>query len=371
MKTIFAIIITWVAMTLSAFGQPDKYTRGLMNTPFIAFEETPITFRDKTAPALGILISAEEDSYAKEWRNWLKSKFGVECKKVSGFYSSQLSLFSEWSADSLVLHYNIDKDGDATRLWVILDKKGTYLNTATHPDEMLKIKSSLTTHIKDFYIKYYDEKIADLQKYYDTQLHDLEKANKKHEKLQGEVKSNQQTIEKNNNKLRDEDPDIAESDNKIKMHNSELQNRQKAAEQVQKEVDAQQQLITTKETEYNRLNAAGALNTRDGEKVIKELEKLRGKMEKLRDKQTDTANEVTKAENNIIEEERNKTKLEAKKEDYRKDINDHESKIKDLEREISRNESDIKDEKKQAEDALADLEKLKAAKLGVTGVEAK
>jgi predicted nucleic acid-binding Zn-ribbon protein len=371
MKKIFAITAALWALTFGSFAQPDKYTLALMNTPFIAFEDGTISFRDKTAPATGILISAEEDSYAKEWRTWLKGKFGVECKKISGFYSSPLSVFAEWTTDSLFLHYKIDKDGDATRLWVILDKKGAYLSQSTHPDEMLKLKSSLTTHVKDFYVKYYDEKITDQQKYYDVQVHDLEKANKKLEKLRGELKSNKESVDKYNNKLRESDSSINESEGKIKLSNSELQNRQKAAEQAQKEVDAQQKLITTKETEYNKLNAAGALNTKEGERVIKDLEKLRSKMEKLRDKQTNTVEEVTKAENDIIEEERSKSKLEARKDDYRREISDHEAKIKDLDRDISNVESTIKDEQLQAEAARADLEKLKAAKLGVTGLEAK
>lgn len=354
-----------------AIAQPDVYSRALMNTPFIVFEESPVSFRDRTAPASTVLITADEGSYNKEWKNWLKTRYGMECKKVSGFYSSPLSLISEWTSDSLIVHYKVDKDGDATRLTLILEKKGMFLSNSTNSEEIMKMRASVSTQAKDFYIKYYDEKIADHQKFYDTQVNDLEKLNKKHEKLHGEVKNNQAIIDKNNDKLRDADSAINESESKIKLSNSELQNRQKAAEQAQKEVDAQQKLISTKEVEYNKLNASGSLNTKEGERVIKDLEKLRGKMEKLRDKQTDTAEEVTEAENDIIEEERNKTKLEGRKEDYRRDISDHESKIKDLEREISNNESAIKDEQQQVEVARAELEKLKAAKLGVTGVEAK
>jgi predicted nucleic acid-binding Zn-ribbon protein len=371
MKNLFLVITAAFLGFHGAFAQLEMYARALMNTPFIAFEESQLSFRDKTAPASGLLITADEDSYNKELKNWLKVNYGIECKKISGFYSSPQSLISEWSADSLVVHYKVDKDGDATRLWVILEKKAVFLSQATNPEEIMKMKASLTTHIKGFYVKYYDEKIADAQKYYDIQIHDLEKLNKKHEKLQGEVKNNKATIDKNNNKLRDADSAINESDSKIKLSNSELQNRQKASDQAQKEVDDQQKLISTKESEYNKLNAAGSLNTREGERVIKDLEKLRGKMEKLRDKQTDTAEEVTKVENDIIEEERNKTKLDGKKEEYRREMSDHESKIKDLEGEISKNESDTKDEQQQVEAALADLEKLKTAKMGVTGIDSK
>jgi hypothetical protein len=371
MKNTLLFILACGFSALMMKAQPDHVTRALMNTPFIAFEEVPLSFRDKTAPATGILITSDQDSYAKEWKNWLKTKYGLECKKVSGFYSSPQVLISEWSSDSLFLHYKIDKDGDAARLWVILEKKGVFLSSATNADEIMKMKASLTTHIKDFYVRYYDEKISDQQRYYDLQVNDLDKLNRKHEKLHAEIKSNKETVAKYEDKIRDSESAISESESKVKLSNAELQNYQKAEEQAQKEVDAQQKLISEKEALYNKLNASGSLNTKDGERVIKDLEKLRSKMEKLREKQSDAAEDVTKAENAIIEEERNKTKLEGRKEDYRREINDHESKIKDLEREISHNESAIKDEQKQVEEALADLEKLKSAKLGVTGIEAK
>ena len=371
MKKLLLFVVLTALYAPSFYAQPDKYALALMNTPFIVFEEIPVTFREKTANSISILVTADQDSYSKDWKSWLKSRYMLEGKKDMGFYSCSETLIGEWSPDSLKVHFKIDKDGDASRLWLVLEKKGEILNSQSHGDVLSQVKIAIGTQVKDFYIKYYDEKIADQQKYYDLQTHDLEKLNKKHEKLQGEIKSKKESIEKNKDRIRDTESQINEKEGLVKTLNAELQNNQKAAEQAQKEVDAQTKLIKDKEVEYNKLNAAGALNSKEGERVIKDLEKFRSKMEKLNERVLDTSEDVTKSENKIIDEEKNKTKLESKLEEYRRNNNKLEEEISDLNREVENNDSSIRDEQKQVESALADLDKLKAAKLGVTGVTTK
>lgn len=366
MKSIF-LFFFFAAIQLVGFSQPDKYAKALMNAPYISFEERTISFKDGAQPAMVILVMAPESDYLKDWKNWLKSKYAIEGKKNSSYYSSVGIQVNEWSADTINFHYFTDKEGDAVRLSILVDRKGVFYSEKEHGDVTSKIKQSVSTQVKEFYIKYYDEKISDQQKFYDTQINDLAKLNKKRDKLNGDVESHNKTISKTEDQIRDVNSRANASDGNIKSLNSQLQHDQNVAEQAQKEVDAQQKLIVTRETDYNKLNAAGSLNSREGEKVIKDLEKLRSKQEKLQSTLSKANETTTKSENAILKEEQNKTKILAKLEDLKnaKDKSTHE--LNDLKRELDKNESDLKDEQKEIDAAKLDMDNLKAAKEKLIG----
>lgn len=99
---------------------------------------------------------------------------------------------------------------------------------------------------------------------------------------------------------------VSESESKIKSLNAQLQQDQKASDQAQKRSRGAIEVGERKEVEYNRLNAAGALNSKEGERVIKDLEKLRSKMDKLQENVTKTTETVTKSKTMFLK--KNKTK---------------------------------------------------------------
>lgn len=366
-KHLFQFI--FLTASLVCFGQPDKYAMALMNTPFIAFEAQTVTFRDAPQPAIVILVTADEDAYSKDLKNWLKTRYKIEAKKNSGYNSAVNVIVSEWTPDSINVHYKTDKDGDATKLILLIESKGTFFSELNQSEIISKVKIALASQVRDFYVKYYDKKIEDQQSHYDRQASDLEKLNKKKTKLGDSIKSEKNSIEKNNDKSRSFKSAISASDGKIKSLNSQLQLDQKTTEQAQKEVDAQQKVINQKEVEYNKLNATGELDSKEGVKIIKELEKLRGKQEKLTQKLTNSQSASTKTENTILKEEQTKTKAEAGVESMKQDSDKHESEIRDLERNVSNNEDDIKSKQLLLDVARADLEKLKAAKTILVGAK--
>lgn len=351
-------IIAGVAM----LAQPDKYALSLMNAPFIAFEEKQISFQDKSQPALSILISADEDVYAKDFRNWMKGTMMTEAKKNSGFYSILGSVIPTWSADSMNYHFKVTADGNACRLYFLGEKKGQFISDATDHDVLEKMKSSISGQVRDFYNRYYDEKINDQQKFYDAQISDLEKLQRRKEKLSGQLSDNQNNVTRATKSMEETNLKISESESKVKSLNAQLQQDQKASDQAQKEAEAQLKLIKEKEVEYNRLNAAGALNSKDGERVIRDLEKLRSKMDDLQENVTETTEAVTKSENNILKEEQNKTKVESRLSELKNDRDKYEHEIKNIKADLETNEKEIKDEQLQIASALSDLDKLKLAK---------
>ncbi len=363
----YLLLLFFTLSQIVGFSQPDKYAKALMNAPYISFEERTISFKDGVQPALVSLVMAQESDYLKDFKNWLKSKYAIEGKKNSSHYSAIGILVNEWSADTLNFHYFTDKEGDAVRLSILVDRKGVYYSEKEHGDVISNIKQSVSAQVKEFYIKYYDEKISDQQKFYDTQINDLAKLNKKRDKLNADVESHNKTITKTEEQMRDVNSSANASDGNIKSLNSQLQQDQNMAEQARKELDAQQKLIATRESDYNKLNAAGSLNSREGEKVIKDLEKLRSKQEKLQSTLSKANETTTKSENAILKEEQNKTKILAKLEDLKNTKDKNTQELNDLKRELEKNESDLKDEQMEIDAAKLDMDNLKLAKEKLIG----
>lgn len=368
MKTLSSIVFL-ICLSIFGVAQPDKYATALMNAPFIAFEEQQINFRESVQPSLSILITSEESGYVKNWKNWLKTKYLIEAKKNAGFYSAVGILISEWSMDTINFHYKTDKDGDAVRLNILIERKGEFFSEKNHPEELAKVKAAVEIQVKEFYIKYYDEKIADQQKFYNLQVGDLEKLMKKKDKINGSIQDHNNTIAKTEDAMRGTNNEILESEGKIKSLDAQLQQDQKAEAQAKKEVDAQQKLIADKEVEYNKMNAAGSLYTKEGEKLIKELEKFNGKQEKLLATLTKAQEGTTKTENAILKEGQVKTKLTAKLGELKNSKDKNNSDVSALKSDLEKNEGDAKDEQKQIDAALVDLEKLKSAKGKLTEVK--
>ena len=363
MKATFTVLL--ISLALHGVSQPDKYATALMTTPVIAIDQHQVSFKDGTQPALTAFIAAQESEYEKNFKSWLKSNYMIEAKKASGFYSAYGVVIGAWSPDTMNLHFKTDRDGDGTKLFLLLEQKGTFISEQTHPEIFSKEKNAIAQQLKDFYIRYYDSQITDQQKHYDNQVGDLDKLRKKQERLNGELNENGADVLQANANIRSADIAISQSDTKIKMLGQEKENNKKGVDQAKKEVDAQALLIRTKETEYNRLNVAGALNTKDGQQVMNDLEKLKSKQEKLQGTLTKANATLTKSENSVLKEEKNKTSLETRLNDARSALDKLNSKSDSLKSDITQNEQLMKSEQAQLETARLDLDRLKTAKSGL------
>lgn len=346
----------------------DKQTESLMTAPSLAFEQHQYNIGTASVNAMTVKVNASTDEYTKDWKEYLKSNLAIEGKKNSGFLSSQRILIPQWSTDSMTVHYKTERDGDYTRLIVAAEQKGTYVTEENNPELVAKIKASVTTQIKSFYVKYYDQHIAEQQKYYDGQVSDMEKLRKKQEKVNSKLESNNKSKQKTENNIRDANSEANKKDGDIKSLNSQLQNNKSAVVQAQKEVDAQTTLITAKEGEYNRLNYSGSLNSKEGEKVIKELGKLRKKQEKLQGTLTKASSNLTKTENAILKAEQGKSKQEAKVNDLQSDSDSFDSKNSNLKSDLQNLQKDMKDKQESIDAARANLDKLKLAKDGISAL---
>jgi len=367
MKNLLLIAALCIPTLLSA-QRLDKQTERLMTSPSLTYEQHQYNIGTATANATTVKINADTDEYTKDWKNYLESNFTIEGKKNNGFLSTQRMVIPQWSTDSMTFHYKTERDGDYTRLIVAAEQKGVYVTSENNPELSSKIKASVTTQIKSFYVKYYDKHIAEQQKYFDGQVSDLEKLRKKQEKLNSKLESNNKSKQKTENNIREANSEANKKDGDIKSLNSQLQNNKNAVTQAQKEVDAQASLITTKEGEYNRLNYSGSLNTKEGEKVIKELGKLRTKQEKLQSNLTKASSNLTKTENAILKAEQGKSKQEAKLNELQSDSDSFDSKNSNLKSDLQVLQKDMKDKQDLIDAARNNLDKLKSAKDGISSL---
>lgn len=365
MKKLFLIAVCLIPASLFA-QRLNKRTESLMTAPTLTYEQHQYTIGTSTAIAMTVKVNADLDEYTKDFKDYLKTNIAIEGKKNSGFISTQKMVIPQWSTDSMTFHYKTERDGDYTRLIVAAEQKGAFITPENNPELVSKIKASTTTQIKSFYVKYYEQHVADQQKYYDGQVSDMEKLRKKQEKLNSKLESNNKSKQKTENNIREANSEANKKDGDIKSLNSELQNNKSAVAQAQKEVDAQATLIATKEGEYNRLNYSGSLNSKEGEKVIKELGKLRKKQEKLQGNLTKANSNLTKTENGILKAEQGKSKQEAKLTDLQSDSDSYDSKNSNLKSDLQNLQKEMKDKQDLIDVARTNLDKLKLAKDGVS-----
>ncbi len=359
-KFVFLFVFTFVSQLI--YAQPDRYATALMNIPFIVFEEQQINFRETVHPSIGILVTADMKDYSKDWKNWLKAQIGQDSRSTSGYYSAMNVIMSSVSPDSINIHYGLSKDGDAVRLNILVDKGGVFFSEKDHPELISKLKASVSGQVKSFYIKYYDEKIADQQKHYDKSLKEMSKLKKKQDKYASSLVKRNKNIDKAEDEMRSANSKVKDSEAKIKLLNAQLAVDDKGVEQALKEAYDHQQLISAREGDYNRLNSTGTLNSKEGSRVLKDLDKMRSKQEKLQANILKSKSVVTKTQQNILKEEGKKTQLLSMLESGKSKKEKNGSEISGLKNAQEKNENNMKDEQVILDAALADLDKLKSAK---------
>ncbi len=358
-------LLTICLSSFMTWAQPNKYAQSLMITPVVAFDAQQVTFNETSHPALTYIIHSDADDFLKDWKKMFETKYMIEGKRSSGYTACMGVRVANWSLDSLNLYYKTEKEADATRMYLMIEKGGKFLAETDDMEMFAKVKVTLKQHAKDFYLKQYEMHIADQQKQYDGQVKDMEKLRKQEEKFNKIIADHNSSKAKADENIRETNAKLAESRNEIRTHNTALELNKKAVVQAEKEVSTQNELIKAKEVEYTQLNNSGSLNTKSGKKVMKELEKGRAKMEKLRATLTDAGSEQTKTENEIIKAEQGEAKLQSKMTEMNAAVDKHDAEINASKAELDKTAQDIKDKQRLIDEAKNLLDKLQAAKAGL------
>ncbi|MFM9984921.1 MAG: hypothetical protein ACKVOK_06775, partial [Flavobacteriales bacterium] len=110
--------------TILTLAQVDKYGEALMNTPSVVYETQQVTYNGQSRPALTYGVISSSEDYFKDWKKFFDTRFMIEGKKSSGFTTYSNVLIGEWSADTITVHFKTDKDADACRHFIMIEKKG-------------------------------------------------------------------------------------------------------------------------------------------------------------------------------------------------------------------------------------------------------
>jgi hypothetical protein len=69
----------------------------------------------------------------------------IEERKSSSFTTYSNVLIGEWLADTITVHFKTDKDANACRHFIMIEKKGVFVSEADDADLFLKVKSTAKT----------------------------------------------------------------------------------------------------------------------------------------------------------------------------------------------------------------------------------
>lgn len=365
MKQFLSLFSALIITSTPLLAQNDVVINSLTSTPIIDVQEQQVDFRKEVKPALSSVIVADEDNYLKDWKTYMSTHHAVESKKGSGYMEARMVMIPSWYSDSINVFHKVEKDGDFIRMTLLVECRGTFLSSASHPEAIAAIKTTLTTQIKEFYIKYYDKVTASQQKEYERQLKDHEKLIAAGARLVKEVENAKSSISKAESSISSLKSDISSSENKQKSLENEVSTTKNELDRVKKDLEMNNSQIVAKQKEYDQLNAAGDLDTKKAEKVMKELEKLRGNQEDQQEDVTSLNEDLSKKEQDIIEQKEARNKFESRIREQENSIEKSKGDIRDLEKEIESNTSELATKLSMVDASKEKLERLKTAKAGM------
>lgn len=348
-------------LNLSAFAQPDKITEALYTTPVVSVEERGVTFGSQTGMGLTSGVVASDADLEKFWKKYFKTSLAFGGKRNSGWYS-QSGIFSALATDSLLVAYKIEKSGDFAQLTTVVSKGGAILSKENGNGVVQKMEELVRKGIRDYYLGAYDGAIDSQQRYYARQQKEVASAKKEGERLARDKVKAQSDIEKLGNQIvasKTKTEDLKAD--KVAL-DKEVELKKREEEQAKNEIELKRIEIQDLEASYNQKMMANELTEKKAARMSEDIASAKEKLMKLEAKGIDRSEAISKVESkriavdrSIAEQESNLTKLENQKSKRSSDIESFKEKIE-------KNSDKVKEEELEAQSALNDLERLKAAK---------
>ncbi|MFZ4784354.1 MAG: hypothetical protein ACOYLH_02685 [Flavobacteriales bacterium] len=355
------LFVFFYLVSVIGYSQPDKQTEALFSTPIVNLQESAVTYAGQSGMGLTSSIMAEAGDLEKFWKKYFKSVLGFSGKRGSGWYS-QLGVFSSLSSDSLGVAFKIESSGDFAQLTTVVSRNGGLLSMENGQGVVQKMEELMRKGIHDFYLGAYDQAIDSQQRYYARQQKEVASAKKEGERLARDKAKAQSDVEKlgsqivaSKSKTEDLKADKVALDKEVEL-------KKREEEQAKKEIELKKTEIQDLETSYNQKMMANELSEKKAARMSEDIASAKEKLMKLEAKAIDRSEAISKVESkriavdrSIAEQESNLTKLENQKSKRTSDIESFKEKIE-------KNTDKVKEEETEAQSALNDLERLKAAK---------
>jgi len=368
MKSLWLLLFTLFGGVFSGlFAQSDAISQALLEAPRAAVISTEVMFENAPQRALSVDVISKEEDLSKFWKGWSKKSFGTEGKKSGGFYIVKPAMRAAWSTDTMALYFKTEKDGDFSKLIILIQRKGHYVNATDDADILPAIKSDIESAINTNYLSVMDKQIVALQREYDTQLKDVERAKKQGVKLRGRISNEAKAADKAKAREEASVKSLAKSQDNLKSLQLEKEQQEKESAQMDKEILEQEGRVRTKQLEYDGYNKTGNLNSKKAIRAQKELDKvsaLEAKQKAKRLKQTDA---IAKTDRSIIQLEGAIRKAETTRDENMRSHEEHNRKRSNFEENLKGSDQAVKDEETEVNSARANLERMKEARVKMSG----
>jgi hypothetical protein len=357
MKNLSYLILAFILVfSLESRSQSENQVReALMNSPKVNVEKSSEQFGTSVQEVYKADIFAEKKDYEKALTAFLKSRYLLKFRSTSGTHTANDVLVKEWSADSLNVSWRTEEVGDKVVL--------TFTATSKTGAPVAAVDASLRQQIRDFYLNYYNEIVAAMSKEEMTQKKDVSKA----ASLIGRIEKNIQTAEKTAEKERLAGDKAETLRQNLETKKESQQQELEKLETEKLEMVEQQQLIDAeisgKQLQHNELNREGNLETKEAQRVMKDLNKLKERSAKGKAEQIKKSEAIYKAKDAI-----SKTTTEARElEDTKKE---HISKEKSKRQEVDNLRSDLDKARKKKEEEEKEMTEVIKALEGIRKAQA-
>lgn len=355
MKKVSCLILVLLSLaSLQSRSQSEKQVReALMSSPKVTIEKTSEQFGASVQEVFKADIFAEKRDYEKDLTLFMKSRYGIKFRSVSGINTSNGVLVRDWSADSLNVSWKTEERGDKITL--------TFAATSTKGSAVQGVDNTLRQQIRDFYQKYYNEVIAVMAKEEMTQKKDVDKAASAIARIEKNIESNEKSAEKEH--LASEKAETLRRNLETKKETQQRELEKLESEKAQ--MLEQQQLldadISGKQTQYNELNRQGNLDTKEAQRVMKDLNSLKERSAKSKANQLKKSDAIYKAKDAIAETTTEIREAEDTKKEHLSRENERKNTVENLRSDLEKARRKKEDEEKEMTEAIKALERMRKA----------
>jgi len=360
-KIILSLGVVLVFHT-AGIAQLSPVGEALLGAPHAASSDEQIMLLGDSRLGFRIHVFSREDDLAKHWKAWVKKSLGSEGRKIDGFHQVGPGLHPVWSSDTLTLFYKTSRDGDFSNLLFALQRQKLFVTDSTDADLIRAVRGDVEKAIDEHYLHVYDGLISDLQKVVDSQQRDVGRVDKRQAKIKGDIVNHRKAAERAGDKGESAIRAVGKADDTIRSLESKKDQQVKDIGRSDKDLEALEAQIRSRQLEYEGYNKVGELNSKKAVRLEKELGKMRDNKAKLKTRRAKQADALSKTEKSISKAEGDKRKAERQRDEQMRARENHDRQRVRLEQDLRELDTTLKQEVKDVDTARENLEKMKNAR---------
>jgi len=170
-------------------------------------------------------VAEDVKKVAKEWKNYLKDKYGFKLKKYDGYLKTkEKAMLGDVAVEKLDVYVIVTEDGQGSRVWwAIQDQMGQFVDGELFPERQKAMEKNLRSFAKEYYNEQLNKVFEKASKEQKSLNKGLKKAEKDVEDEADDAAKSAKNIAKNESKVTKEEQDIREAQQEIKELKKEIE----------------------------------------------------------------------------------------------------------------------------------------------------